>query len=395
MPSAGCAARPQTDGPTGPPGGPCGPHRPTLRPSPLTTVQTTATPRPTAPLALPADVASLLARFGLSLPGLLTDSNPKLTKGSALARAVILHHLPHRALAAALTPGQQGATAPRSFLPALRALAEAEGVLPQGLAHNGCPWATAGCAAGCLAWAGHGGLSPAVAAARGRRTLAYLADPAAYGRAILWATARHWAQAQAQGLPLALRLRGTDDSPFHRLRFDLSPAEAQALRLRFGLQATPGQGLTLLQALALPVAEGSLRPYEYSKAPLTGPLGLQAQAAAGWDVTASLAADRATALQDAWAAASAGFRLAVPVALRKGEPLPVALTLAPKGCAPLTLRAIDGDGSDHRWADPQGVAVILRTKASRGAGAEAAAFSLRATPEPQALADGLATLAWA
>lgn len=357
-------------------------------------MQTTLT-RATAPLAVPSDVSALLSRFGLTLAGLLTDSNPKLAKGSAQASAVILHHLPHRALAAALTPGQAGSTAPRSYLPALRALAEAQGVLPQGLAHNGCPWATAGCASGCLAWAGHGGLSPAVAAARGRRTLAWLAEPAAYGRAILWAVARHWAKAQALGLPLAVRLRGTDDSPFHRLTLAVSPAEAQALGRRFGLAVTPGQALTLAQALALPVADGTLALYEYSKAPLAGPLGLLAQAEAGWDVTASLAADRASALQDAWAAARAGFRLAVPVALRKGEPLPVALTLAPAGCEPITLRAVDGDASDHRWADPQGVAVILRTKASRGAGAEAQAFSLRATPEPQALQDGWLQLSWA
>lgn len=361
-------------------------------------MQTTATPRATAPLALPADVAALLSRFDLTLPGLLTDSNPKLVKGSAQALGLILHHLPHRALAAALTPGQQGATAPRSFLPGLRALAEAQGVLAPGLAHNGCPWATAGCAAGCLAWAGHGGLSPAVAAARGRRTLAMLADPVTYGRAILWAVARGWAQAQAQGLPLAVRLRGTDEGPaqgWHRLRLPVAQTEALALGRRFGLAVTAGPAVTLAEALAGPLQDGSLALYEYSKAPTAGPLGLLAQAAAGWDVTASLAADRASAVADATAAALAGFRLAVPVALRKGSPLPVAVTLHPAGGQAVTLRAIDGDASDHRWADPQGVAVILRTKVSRGAGAEAAAFSLRATPEPQALQDGWLQLAWA
>jgi hypothetical protein len=361
-------------------------------------MQTTATPRKAAPLGLPADISALLSRFGLSLPGLLTDSNPKMVKGSAQALGLILHHLPHRALAAALTPGQAGPTAPRSYLPALRALAEAEGVLSPGLAHNGCPWATPGCAAGCLAWAGHGGLSPAVAAARGRRTLAMLAEPVTYGRAILWAVARGWAQAQAQGVPLAVRLRGTDEGlaqGWHRLRLPVSQGEALALHRRFGLAVAAAEALTLAEALAAPLQDGSLALYDYSKAPTAGPLGLQAQRAAGWDITASLAADRPSAVSDATAAALAGFRLAVPVRLRKGAPLPVAVTLQPAGAEPVTLRAVDGDASDHRWTEPQGVAVILRTKASRGAGPEAQAFSLSPTPEPQPLQDGVISLAWA
>ena len=67
-------------------------------------MQTTARARRKAPLNVPADVADLLARFGLDLPGLLTDSNPKILKGEALARGAILHHLPARALAAAIDP---------------------------------------------------------------------------------------------------------------------------------------------------------------------------------------------------------------------------------------------------------------------------------------------------
>ena len=49
-----------------------------------------------APGAVPADVRDLLARFGLTVRDLLTTdrSNPKLGKGAALARALILHHLP-------------------------------------------------------------------------------------------------------------------------------------------------------------------------------------------------------------------------------------------------------------------------------------------------------------
>ncbi len=317
-----------------------------------------------------------------------------------MARGAILHHLPARALAAAITPGTVAPTAPRSYLAVLAVLADREGVAALARRHNGCPWATAGCSAGCLNWAGHGGLSPAVAAARGRRTLAMIAAPHTYGRAVLWAIARQWARAQAEGLPLAVRLRGTDEGPavgWHRLALTVTPAEAQAVARRFGLPLSPGDGVahTLAAALSVPITEGTLTLYDYSKAPLTGPLGLEAQRAAGWDVTASMAADRATAAADGLAALAAGFRLAVPVAMGKGSPLPRALTLATPGRPPLTVPCIDGDATDHRWSDPAGVAVILRTKHSRGADAALAApFSLAPTAHPQALADGVVTLAW-
>ena len=351
-----------------------------------------------APLAVPPDITAHLARFRLTLADLLTDANPKLVKGVDLARGVVLHHLPHRALGAAITAGRGGATPSRGFIAQLAHLAQAEGLAEAARLWNGCPGATAGCAAGCINWTGRGGLGWQVAACRGRRTLAMIADPATYGRAILWATCRQWATAQAQGLPLALRLRGTDEGPacgWHRLRFRVTLAEALALGRRFGLAVTPGEAVTLAEALACGLEGGTLRLYDYSKLPVTGPLGLEAQRVAGWDVTASLAADRATACRDGAAALGAGFRLAVPIALGRSQAHPVALTLEAQGRPPVTVAAVNGDLSDHRWADPHGVAVTLRTKLSRGAGPEAAGFSLRATPEPQALGDGRVTLTWA
>lgn len=355
--------------------------------------------RATAPLALPVDVAGHLARFGLTLPGLLTGANPKLAKGAALGHgaAVILHHLPARALAAAVTTTTAHPVAARAHLPALAALAEAEGLTDAALAHMGCPWATRACEAGCLNYSGRGGLGTGVALARGRRTLAMVADPVAYGRAVLWAIGWWWRRAQAEGLPLAVRLRGTDEGPrvgWHRLALTVTPAEAQALGRRFGLPVAPGNGVThtLAEALAPARAEG-LTLYDYSKAPLAGPLGLQAQRAAGWDITASMAADRATAAADAMAALADGFRLAVPVALARGQALPRTLTLTAGGRT-LQVPTVNGDASDHRYREPGGVAVILRSKASRGAGPEAAPFHLSPTGHPQELPDGVATLGW-
>ena len=346
---------------------------------------------PSRPCAVPADARALLQRFGLTTSTLLTSDrqSPKLSKGQAEARGVILHHLPARALAAAITPATDGATPARSFVPALLELAEVNGLVAAARKHDGCPWKTSGCAMGCLNWSGHGGLNVSVAAARGRRTLALLADPAAYGRAVLWSVLRHLLRARRDGLPLAVRLRGTDDHPWHRHAVPISEAEAEAIAARYGVDVAPGVQTMAARLAALP----ELRPYEYSKAPTAGPLGLIAQRDAGADVTASFAADRATAAADGIAAIRAGFRLAVPVALRKGAPVPSHLTLASGGEA-LTVPAIDGDQSDHRWADPHGVAVILRTKRSRGAGPEADAFSLAAHGLPQHLADGHAVLTW-
>lgn len=341
---------------------------------------------------MPPRERQLLQKFGLTTSTLLTSDrqSPKLSKGQAEARAVILHHLPARALAAAITPTTDGATPARSFVPALLELAEAHGLTRAARKHDGCPWATSGCAMGCLNWSGHGGLNVSVAAARGRRTLALLADPTAYGRAVLWSVLRHLLRARRDGLPLAVRLRGTDDHPWHRHAVPISEAEAHAIAQRYGVDVAPGVETMAARLAALP----ELRPYEYSKAPTAGPLGLISQREAGpTDLTASFAADRATAAADGIAAIRAGFRLAVPVALRKGDPVPSHLTLASGGEA-VTVPAIDGDASDHRWADPHAVAVILRTKRSRGAGPEADAFSLAAHGLPQYLADGHAMLTW-
>ena len=82
------------------------------------------------------------------------------------------------------------------------------------------------------------------------------------------------------------------------------------------------------------------------------------------------------------------------MALTKGQPLPVALTLAPDHGPAVTVPCVNGDISDHRWADPEGVAVILRSKVSRGAGPEAARFHLAPIPDAQPLADGAARLIW-
>ena len=352
-------------------------------------LQTGPRTRKAGPLGLPLAAAGLLQRFGLSLESILTmgENSPKLAKGGKEAAAVILHHLPARSLAAAVYGPEAGPTAPRSRLNGLAELARLNNIEASIKRHNGCSWASKGCENGCLVWSGHGGISTAVAGCRARRTMAYIYSPEDYALCVLWAIGKAYAAAQRKPEPLALayRLRGTDDLPWHEIRFNLSPADCAVFSRRFGLPLIPGQGVTIPEALQL-AAPGTLQPYEYSKAPVNGPLGLLAQRAKGIDTTASLAADRPGGCAAALDAIAHGFRLAIPIAIAKGQPLPLIVKLQAHEDGPIVkLQAINGDASDHRWLDPQGpqpggldgVAVILRTKISQGRGAQSAAFSLQ------------------
>jgi hypothetical protein len=179
----------------------------------------------------------------------------------------------------------------------------------------------------------------------------------------LLASCRELARARSLALPLACRFNGTDETPWHRLRFSVSTADAVAIRARYGVDVEIGESLNIREALA--AFNPDVDFYEYLKAPLTGPDGLRAWRAAGWDVTASFAADRVTACPDAVAAAREGFRVAVPVAIPKGQPIPSRVVISCGGDS-VSLQAVDGDTSDARFQDKT-CAVILRAKRSRGA----------------------------
>ncbi len=354
------------------------------------------------PSHLPEDAARLLKRFELDLDSVLTvgASNTKVAKGADQAWPAIHHTLPARSISAAVY-GLGGTTAPRGRLEDVRRLALDNGIGALVQSHNGCPWASCGCQEGCLVWAGHGGISTNVASCRGRRTLAWIWNSRGYMVALTWAIARQWQQAQLKGLPLSLRLKGTDDLPYHLERFALSHAEAATLARRYGLPVIPGTGVTLPEVLAPALEDGTIKWYEYSKAPVGGSQGLDGLKAAGIDVTASLASDRRGGARAACGAVRAGYRLAVPVALPKGAAIPAVMRLAPSlslpgapgtpgfghvapDDRPVRLRCVDGDTTDLRYLDPQGpdgdydgIAVILRTKVSRGASSEAKPFSLQ------------------
>jgi hypothetical protein len=331
-----------------------------------TTQQQRGAGRMNAPVRLPDDVAGLLTTFDLALSDLLTTSNPKLAKTTraGYARAVIHHALPHRALWRAINPETVATTAPRGFVAELRELAERSGMVDAARRHNGCPYATAGCMEACIAGSGFAGLSVGVTFARGRRTLAMVADPVTYARAMLYATAAQMQRAERDALPLAERLNGTDQAPWFARTFPVSPADAERIRRRFGVTVETGERLTMADAFA--PERDRLKLYEYCKGTVDAPDGLRAWRDAGWDVTASFAADRSTACRDAVDAVRAGFRVAFPVALSPGAAPLRSVVVETAAGDRVTLPAVDGDLTDARYREPNGVAVVLREKRARG-----------------------------
>ena len=345
--------------------------------------------RANQPHRLPDDVASLLATFGLTLPALLTTSSAKAQHTAAHGVHNAMHYaLPHRQLARAIDPRTVATTAPRGYVPALRELAERTGTVDAAMRHNGCMHATAGCVAACLASAGHGGLSVDVTAARGRRTLAHVADPITYARAVTFAIAAELARAARAGMPTAVRLNGTAEWPWFARAVPVSLADALTIRRRYGVDVDTGAFNNVAETFAPMVERGAVRFYEYLKAHADAPDGLRAWRAAGFDVTASFAADRATACADAVAAVRAGFRVALPIALKRGAPLPSSVTFETHG-ETVTLPTVDGDTTDARYADPCGVAVLLREKRARGADRTRADRFVLPYADAVTLADGV------
>ena len=348
---------------------------------------------PRRPVRLPVDVSAHLAAVRLKLPDVLTVTNPK-TKDNA-----IRHNLPGRALANACRLDADGSIPARGHLPALRELAASLGVLDKALAVDFCPFATPACREACLNWAGRGGLGDAVALARGRRSLSMLLDPVADARATLYSIAWHHRRAAAAGRRLAVRLAGTDEGAhWHRLRVPVSVADAQLLSHRFGLEVTPTdwEGSPALGATLGEILRDSVTLYDYSKGTLSH---LQAKRSAGWDVTASFRTDAPDAVGHALSVAPS-FRLAVPVAIRKGEPIPRTLTLI-QGDTSLELPCVDGDATDDRFREADRLtAVILSAKRSRGADPLIARPFFLNGPEPgqtesvTTLSDGIARLQW-
>jgi hypothetical protein len=195
--------------------------RPPAAPAPVVAPGPRA--RNTAPSHLPDEGVRLLDRFELEFDSVLTTglANTKIGKGAALAHSAIFHGLPAKQLETAVYGAMDAPVAARGRLETVRRLALANGLGASVQSLNACPWSSAGCRDGCLVFSGRNAMGTAPAACKARRSLARLWAPNVFSVVLLWAIAREYARAQRMGLPLSLRLKGTDDLPHHLQRFNL------------------------------------------------------------------------------------------------------------------------------------------------------------------------------
>lgn len=182
-----------------------------------------------------------------------------------------------------------------------------------------CPKATAGCMATCLNTAGRGGIfkagetTNAVQEARKRRTVWLKSDREGFESELVISILRHTAQSKKLGLTPCVRVNGTSDLP----------------------------------ALAHRMAETfpSVQFYDYTKLPRAWE-----RVRSNYHVTFSRSeTNEAECLR----ALAHGLNVAVVFSTRRGKPLPATY---------LGRRVVDGDMSDLRFLDPQGVIVGLRAK---------------------------------
>jgi hypothetical protein len=176
-------------------------------------------------------------------------------------------------------------------------------------AHNLCSMASEECRKACLYSAGMAGVFPSVKAARVAKTLWYLSDPEGFKSALVDDVRRLISKAKLRGLKPAVRINGTSDVP--KLALEIA---GQFPEVRF---------------------------YDYTKIPQSWK-----RTAPNYHVTFSHSGEN---LADCLEALSHGVNVAVVFA----------------GKLPETwngYRVVNGDKSDLRFLDPQGVIVGLKTK---------------------------------
>jgi hypothetical protein len=189
---------------------------------------------------------------------------------------------------------------------------------------NVCASATEACKSACLYTAGKARYSN-VQAARINRTRAFFDDAAAFVDALAVEIAAHLAASTRSGMLPAVRLNGTSDIPWERVK------------------GTDGR--TLFELFP------SVQFYDYTKH--TGRYNLPPN----YNLTYSYAEGRG---REALAALRAGRNVAVVFDAKAGRPDFVKF-LADTADA-VEVPVIDGDASDARFMDPVGVVVGLKAK---------------------------------
>ena len=189
---------------------------------------------------------------------------------------------------------------------------------------NLCPHASPGCVVACLNTAGKGSMG-VVQAARIARTHAFRANPAAFVDALAADISRLVLKARRLGLTPIVRLNGTSDLPWHKVK---------------------GRwGETLFELFS------SVQFYDYTKSPERARAYMDGELPSNYYVVFSRAEhNEPVALE---MLATGRINVSVVFSTRRGQPLPATWH---------GFTVIDADVSDVRPADPQGVVVGLRAK---------------------------------
>lgn len=201
----------------------------------------------------------------------------------------------------------------RGYLTGILYLVPADG---SGLG-NLCPHASAGCRAACLYTAGRGVMAP-VKAGRMRKTRLFFESAPRFVDMLADDIARLAKRAAKRDMIPAVRLNGTSDVPWERMR------------------GTDGR--TLMERFP------TVQFYDYTKRPN------RVNLPANYHLTFSLSEDNGV---QALLEIGRGRNVAVVFSTRKGEALPTTWQ---------GYRVIDGDESDLRFLDEAGVIVGLRAK---------------------------------
>ena len=188
---------------------------------------------------------------------------------------------------------------------------------------NVCQFASDGCRAACLNTAGRGKFDM-VQNARIRRTNRFFNERESFMARLVFEITRHVSEALRDGMIPAVRLNGTSDLPWERLKCERDGIEYASLMIAFP----------------------NVQFYDYTKVPVS-----RRNPASNYHLTFSLSESNDA---DALDALDAGYNVAAVFDIKsRGGNLPETF---------MGREVINADDSDVRFLDPKGVIVGLKAK---------------------------------
>ena len=193
---------------------------------------------------------------------------------------------------------------------------------------NVCQYASAGCRAACLVFAGMAAVYASINQARIRRTRRFFKERATFMARLVFETERHVIESVAHNMLAAVRLNGTADLPWERI-----PCERGGVKYASIFEAFADDPVTF---------------YDYTKAPASKRRNLPDN----YSLTFSLSEDNHPDAID-WLAAGGNVAVVFDTKTFPGKTLPATFW---------GYRVIDADGDDARFLDPENVIVGLKAK---------------------------------